>query len=215
MSAPAPNYVSIIGFNYIPAILALTEKLLDLPAGKPNELQSRHDENGYAAATIAVMVFLVESAIARAQYDMHVKPPKQPLIFLRDSLHAFPHLAEARELFVVRDVIAHNHVWEASFDWTASYGMKLNWAQLTSGYGDKKLSTVLDPSTRKSKSLGLNLFPNRISRSDAFVVLRTAVKIVLYLEENATPLVNISNQYELFRGDLVPFTSVVDGLPLE
>jgi hypothetical protein len=213
MATPSPNYVSVIGFNYLPAIVGLTERLLDLPPGKPNELQTRYDENGYAASAIATTVFLFESAIARSQYDLKVKPPLRPLEFLSQKLPGFPYTSEARELFVIRDVIAHAHLWEAEFAWTATLDMKLNWAQLTSGYGDKKLATVLDPSTRKSKVLGLNLFPTRISREEAFTVLRTAAQIIEYLEKHATPLVNISNQTAVFRGSLVPLAKIVSALP--
>jgi hypothetical protein len=206
------NYLSIIGFGYLRPILALLERLEALPRSAVNEVHAAQPLNGFSASIVALSVLLVESAIARTQYDLGVKPPKRPLEFFRSQFSTCPHLEELQELYVIRDVIAHNHVWEANFTWDEGLGMRLHWAELTSGYGDSKLEKVIDTNTRTTKLLNLNLFPTRINRSDAIVVLKSAVSILRYLEEFGSSLVNISNQHEMYKGSLERFVDVVDSL---
>lgn len=116
------------------------------------------------------------------------------------------------ELFVVRDVIAHNHVWEARFLRNDDAGMTLIVAELLKGYGDNKFNRVLDPTNRKTRLLGINLFPTRICHDDAVLVLKNAVEFLLFLEDEGGHFMNISLQYVMVNGELRPFTEIVANL---
>ncbi len=206
------EYVSIIGSNYLRPITTLLEILESLDSKGPNEVQASAVENGYSAAIIILMVLLVESAVARAQYIRHETPPKGPLDFVRAIYPDSGFVDKLEELFVVRDAIAHNHVWETKFSWDDEVGMKLISAGLKKGYGDRKFRKVHDKSARKTAQLGINLFPTRICRQDARVVLKNAVEFLMFLENQDRRYVYISPQYVKFRGSFIPFVELVVGL---
>lgn len=206
------EYVSIIGFNYLRPIASLLEPLESLDSKGPNEVQASVVENGYSAAIIILTVLLVESAVARTQYIRGETPLKRPLDFVRAIYPNSGFEDKIEELFVVRDAIAHNHVWEAKFSWDEKVGMKLISAALEEGYGDRKFRRVLDQAKRKTRQLGINLFPTRICREDARIVLKNAVEFLMFLENQDRRYVYISPQYVKFRGNLIPFVELVAGL---
>ncbi len=175
-------------------------------------MQAATVENGYSAAIIVLTVLLVESAIARTQFLLRGNGPKKPLDFVRSTYGGTCFVDKLEELFVVRDVIAHNHVWEAQFIWDDQVGMKLISAALKEGYGDKKYAKVLDATTRKTRRLGINLFPTRICREDARTVLKNAVEFLKFLEGLDRRYVYLSPQCVKFRGKRIPFVDVVADL---
>jgi hypothetical protein len=207
------DYVSIIGMSYLHPISALLEVLQSSNLRGPNELQASAPENGYSAATIILTVLLVESAIRRTQYIRNEQLPKQSMIdFVRTTYSTSGFVDKIEELFVVRDVIAHNHVWEAQYTWDEQVGMRLIAAQLRDGYGDAKFRRVLDTNSRKTRQLGINLFPTRICRNDAVVVLKVAVDFLLFLENEDRRYLYISQQSVKFDGNYVLFVNLVSSL---
>ncbi len=203
------GYISIIGFSYLSPIVRLLETLESLDSKGPNPVQASPLENGYSTAIIILTMLLVESAIARTQYVLGEKPPKKALEFVRKTFVSSDFVDQLEELFVVRDVIAHNHVWEAEFIWDDQFGMKLISAALEKGYGDKKYAKVFDSATRKTRRLGINLFPTRICREDAIAVLKNAVEFLRFLERLDRRYVYISPQQVNFRGRPRPFVDLV------
>jgi hypothetical protein len=205
------GYVSVIGFSYLYPLMDLLDKLL-LLEGSPNEVQASERENGYASAIIVMSVLMVESAIARVKLDMNVTKPKSALQFMKSKFQHYAGLPILEELFVIRDAIVHNHLWQAKITWDQNRDMKLLSAAKWEGSGDTKLSSVLDPNTRRTKILGLNLFPTRIAKDDAILVMRKSTEILHYIEVNGSNLVDVSNQYVEFRGQLVGFLDLVSSL---
>jgi hypothetical protein len=206
------EYVSIIGFSYLDPIVRLIEELESLGSKGPNEVQASSIENGYSASVVILTVLLLESAIARTQYIQGNKPANKPLDFVCAIYPNSGFVDALEELFVVRDVIAHNHVWEAQYLWDDQVGLRLVSAALESGYGDKKFRRVIDQTNRKTRYLGINLFPTRICREDARVVLRTVVEFLLFLENEDRRYVYISNQYVKQGENLVRFVDLVANL---
>jgi len=205
------GYVSVIGFSYLYPLIDLLESLLALK-GTPNEVQASSKENGYASAIIVLCVLVVESAIARAKYDMKVDIPKSALQFMELHFPNYSGLSVLKELFVARDAIVHNHLWQATITWTPDRHMKLGAAEKWEGSGDAKLESVMDPETRKTRLLGINLFPTRIARDDALTVIKKSAEILQFIEENASRYVNVSNQDVEFRDQLVGYLELVSSL---
>jgi hypothetical protein len=211
-SENAEDYVSIIGISYLYPITSLLQELNSLGRKGPNEVQASPLENGYSAAVIVLVVLLIESAINRSQYVRGEYPVKKPLAFVADVYPDSGLLEELRELFVVRDVIAHNHVWDTRFQWDTEKGMRLISARLTEGYGDRKFRHVLDGTGRRTRLLCINLFPTRICYKDVKTVLKVAVEFLLFLENKDRRYVVISVQPVKFDGGLVQFTDLVASL---
>lgn len=202
------GYVSIVASNFIFPIISLFESLEDTSSYPPNEVQASPMENGYSLAIVTLSVLMVESAISRTQYVMKINPPQKPLTFIKEY---FPSemFQKVEELFVIRDIIAHNHVWKASFFWDEQGKMKLVDAQLVEGYGDKKFEKVVDDNTRTTKILGLNVFPNRICRTDVVTVLKAAFDFLVSLENKDRNNFSVSALIVKHKGSVIPFSKFI------
>lgn len=216
MKPTSPDgYVSIIGTSYLLPIAKLLESLEALKSRGPNEVQASSLENGYSAAIAILTVLLLESAISRAQYVLGISPPQKPVEFIRKTYPDCDLADQIEELFVLRDVIAHNHVWEAQMYWDEQGQMKLVEADLQTGYGDRKFNKVRNGNKRQTRILDLNLFPTRICRTDAVKVLKSAVDFLLFLENISRNFFYLSPQYVVYNDDHLPFIEIVAELQIE
>jgi hypothetical protein len=105
--------IAIAGFSLIYPLLQLLETLETAPPVEPNEVQTRARENGYSAAIVVLSVFLLESAINRIRYykKQEGRQPNPAEYFA--TISPTCELAKAvDEIFALRDVIVHSHVWD-------------------------------------------------------------------------------------------------------
>lgn len=215
METEPQGYVSVIGRALIEPMLQIVETLESRNAVQPNEVQANHWENGYSAAVIVLAVFLLESALNRTRYLRQEEPRKRegaPEYFARISSDA-ELVADADEVFALRDVIVHNHLWEAIVFWDGKSGLRFKEPPtLLKGYGRKRLERVLDFQTRLSRRLHLNLFPTRIWRRDAYLVLKTVSRALEALETMRREYFYISQEHFKFRGQLLTLREVLAGL---
>jgi hypothetical protein len=169
-------------------------------------LTTNGSENGHAIAVVILGVLALESAINRAglvhydrQLDTHGKL-ESALGYLKTKLDAHEcadwdcpmKLLDTKALFdvfVVRDVIAHNHLWSGEFVEDASG----NWnaerePQPEPGFGDVKYRQYVDLATGLTKNLALNVVPTRVWRKDAYLVLQTLFRTLDALDHIGKPL---------------------------
>ena len=198
------GYISIVASNFIFPIVSLFESLNNVGAHPPNEVQASPLENGYSLAIVTLTVLMVESAVSRTQYMMKVSPPQKALAFIKQEFQSDLY-EKVEEIFVLRDLIAHNHVWEANVYWDENGKLRLVDAQRVKGYGDKKFEKVVDSNNRKTKILGLNVFPNRISRTDALTVLKTAYEFLSETEQKDHNYFSVSAVIVKYKGNVIDF----------
>jgi hypothetical protein len=203
------GYVSLIGTAFIDPIATLIERIMKLHPKGPNEVQASITENGYSASIIVLTVMLIESILNRTRYIVGKDGKGSALNFFKDTF-AVPNLSqELEEVYVLRDSIAHNHVWESTVEWNKKelYFAGLPTRQI--GYGDKKYTKVINEKVRKSKVLGLNLFPTRVCLHDVTKVLNVANKLFIYLENIDTRFCYISNESIEFNGEYLTFKELI------
>ena len=135
---------------------------------------------------------------------MKVSPPQKALAFIKQEFQSDLY-KKVEEIFVIRDIIAHNHVWEANVYWDENGKLRLVDAQRVKGYGDKKFDKVVDSNNRKTKILGLNVFPNRISRADALTVLKTAYEFLSEMERKDHNYFSVSALIVKYNGNVIDF----------
>ena len=167
------NYVSVLFPSLLQPIVDLFGLMEKQGTGDPNEVQASPAENGYAASIAVLTVLVIESVCNRVRYVRNDTDRKGTVQTLSE-LSAGELADEVEELFVLRDVIAHNHVWEATIAEHDSKGLALVAATLRPRYGDEKFARTVDPQTRRTRRLHLDVFPNRIHRQTAVVVLQNA-----------------------------------------
>lgn len=208
------GYISIVGTNLLQPITTLFEELEKVARG-PNEVQASGPENGFATSVAALTVFLLESTIQRLKYRRGDNPSEKPIPYIRLIYPDSPWVDKLEELFIVRNVIVHNHIWEAKIYWDEDMKMRLSSAEFNKEFGgNKAFYRVLDKEKRKTKLLGINLFPNRISHDDAVIVLINATDFLLFLENEDRNYVYISPQPIMYQERSMTFVDFVKGLQL-
>jgi hypothetical protein len=198
------GYISIVASNFAFPIVSLFESLDSAGAHAPNEVQASPLENGYSLAIITLTVLMVESAVSRTQYMMKLSPPQKALEFIKREFPIDVY-EKVEEIFVIRDTIAHNHVWEANIYWDENAKLRLIDAQQVKGYGDKKYEKAVDRNSRKTKILGLNIFPNRICRTDALTVLKTAFEFLSETQRKDHNYFSVSTLIVKYKGTVMDF----------
>lgn len=214
MKIKSENYVSVIAASLIRPILTLVETLEAQNPAVPNEVQTGLRENGYSCALTALAVFLLESALNRTRYVRRDKAQRDATKYFA-KISPDPELAaDVEELFAARDAVAHNHLWKAR---TCVYKGRMRFRQppqLIDGYGNDRLRRVMNPATRLSRRLGLNLFPARIWRRDAYITVKTVGRALKMLESMKREYFYISAEQFEFCGQDLTLHEILDKLAI-
>jgi len=206
------DYVSAVFIHLLQPIANLCDCMLQLGCGEPNEVQTSPMENGYAISIIALAAFLLEGACGRARF---VSGSDQKRCSAADTLRHFGgnDLADkVEEIFVVRDAIAHAHLWKAKILWTEN---DLRFAEppvRLPSYGDKKFHRIVDLNSRTTRQLELDIFPTRIHRSTAVIALKECAEALQFLESKDRRFVYLTPQNVRVGGKFILFYQWVQEL---
>lgn len=152
----------------------------------PNEVQTSVPENATSVSIVTLALAMLESIVGHTEFQRNLvpaSPTKAPRSIWTRLNVLFPAggheelKANLEEASAQRDALMHGHLWDAAIEYDESLDT-LKFTRpptLVHGHGDEKFDRVLDPVTLRSKRLGLNLYPPRIWRRDAGVVLTLAL----------------------------------------
>lgn len=171
--------ITVTGSAYLQPILDLTSALLrnaprKMIAGRIGGL-----ENGYAISVILLLVVSLESFIGRVSYLQgqlprggKIKGPKESVPkYISTLRRSFRFEKSLTDVFVLRDAIAHGHVWELEVSDHESHIQVLHNARILFGYGDPKHKKTLNEKTRRSSALSLNLVPSAVGLREVYKVV--------------------------------------------
>src|SRR3989442_12991098 len=120
MARTKDAHVSILGSSYFQPIADLLDRWLSRARPRSNAVQSGYYEHGYAASVVLLLVAMFESYIVRVRYIQRSRIPTNLRTALDVLLHLYPRLHHRKALtdvYVLRDVIFHNHLWEIEYSW--------------------------------------------------------------------------------------------------
>jgi len=186
-----PNYVSVLFPNLLQPIVDLFDLMEQKGPTGPNPVQASRNENGYSVSIAILAALAIESVCNRVRYVLGDTDRKEAFQTLREDLGAVELADDVEEVFVVRDAIAHNHLWEATIAENDEKGLDLISATLRPGYGDKKFARIVDTKTRQTRRLHLDVFPNRIHRKTAIVAIQKCAEVLRFLEKKDIRFVSI------------------------
>jgi hypothetical protein len=160
---------SVIAQSYLRPLVHLLEKLNPTAdAGRPRGATPSPAENAFSASACLITIIALESLIQRLWYNRRgpEAPPESPLEMLRALIgkpgHLEPLLEALSECFVLRNVLAHNHVWEVSVRWDDDEPTTLDVhddPRHLSGSHRQNYARVFSASTLRSRTLDLFLVP--------------------------------------------------------
>lgn len=175
--------VTVIGTNYIDLIIPdFLEKCFEVY--KKKEFDERHFqvsiyENTFATAGIVLTVLAFEAYRNRIFYLEKKRVGKS---VARDLAEIFK-LKEAsfpeknfesllNEVFVLRDVIVHNHIYKVKVEFDYEWKMLWHTQKMLKGYGDdRKFKEFVNSRTKRTINLGLNVQPGKIGFEELFLTL--------------------------------------------
>ena len=177
-------------------------------------------ENSYSAAAILLAVTMVESFTASVQYLLNSSGlPVVP--FVQDKYPCSPLAEKIPEIFAVRHAIAHGHMWhrEISIDMEAPRLLSYGSFELHEGFGHRKsFFQYVDLDVQRTKLLRINVTPTRLTKVDVAIVMKIVGEYLLFLDNevslelNRSPqsIINIANQYVMYRGRTAKFLDVLN-----
>lgn len=181
--------ITVGATGYCQPIADLIHRLSKLAQQRVVAGRSAYQERGYAASIVLLLVVMLESYVGRVSFLQtqlgargRPKPTQMPvpkyLAYLRKSFRLERSLTE---VFVLRDAIAHGHVWRL---YEANQGKRsptLTRAVREPNYGNKAFEVSLNPRTRRSRVLSLNLMPAALSRREVAKVFSIVWRTLDYL----------------------------------
>ena len=124
--------------------------------------------------------------------------------FLTDLYTDFPFETQLTEVFIVRDLIVHNHLWHIDFEWpdinSENFTQTLIAAKKDEFGGDKKYLNFVDTKTRETKDLHLNVIPTSLNRYDACKVIRVLYDSLIFFESKNINQCSVTNAQVIFEG---------------
>lgn len=203
--------ITILGSAYFEPIAFLLERLEN--EANNTSIRPNGYVNGFAVSVCVLSVICLESCVMRAKYIKENKPninePENFPDYLKNNYQDFPFEAESIEINIVRNAIAHNHLWEESYFQTEDGKIYTGFDTKNSGNSTHKKN--VDINTGLTLNLGLNTNPIKINASDAKTVIQNVWKILLFLENVDRNQCPVSSQYVRYRGEpAVRFGKVVE-----
>ena len=172
------DIITVVGSAYYEPIADIVDKLLARERLGATTVKRGHRENGYSSAIVLLLVVAFESYVTRVSYLQRQKPiggkPKFRRVSVPDYLaqlrKSFSLQKSLTEVFVLRDVLVHNHLWTLTISNHESKHLILRRAIKDNEFGDYKYAVSVNPRTRRTTVLGLNVVPTSVG-------LREVVKV--------------------------------------
>ena len=206
--------ISCIGTGCIEPILKLYEELTSTTYSERSEIKVSLRENGFSVSIIALSILTIESALNRARYIEKYK--KGNLEFFKNKINNKDLYDKLIELYVIRDLIVHNHIWRIRFTYNEKYNETKIYQKLLDGYGDKrgkkgdwKYKKYVNKRTKKTKKLKLNVNPIKIGITDVKKVFMILDEIFKALDNKNKSYFPINNFHFKFNGKQMTFSEIV------
>lgn len=178
--------VTVLGSAYFQPIADLIDKLTSTERQRPNRVKSSSNECGYTAACVLLLVAMFESYVSRVRFAHGTRVPNNHRHALAVVSFIFPRLRHRKSLedvYILRDLLMHSHLWEIEYEWRGTTPMVLKIATLHPAYGDKKFAQRVNLKIYRTKALRLSVFPSRVDRTDLLKVFNTVWKTLLQFEQ--------------------------------
>ncbi|CAG36746.1 hypothetical protein [Desulfotalea psychrophila] len=204
--------VTIIGGSYVEPICTLLEKLENYDQPKVGPLGSGYYINGYSASICLLSIALLESYVMRVRYINEASENeinRMPVgKYLANLYEDFPMLDEVGELFVLRDTITHNHLWELYLDRNEEeIGLS---EEIRKSTGDWKYSNYVDLDLKQTKKLQFTVVPISIGRYEVITVLKNVWKVLIYLENKDLSQCPVSAQHYKYKGQMLNLGQIAE-----
>ncbi len=195
--------ISCIG-SYSQPIVDLDKIMHSFKYSGESEIKVSPRENSYAVSIIALCVLMIESIINRVKY-IENKNAEKNLNFFYNFFQDKKLGDELTEIYIIRDCIFHNHLWEFEIKYDESYKEEILQKILMEGYSDLKYNIFVDKEKMQTKNLNLNINPIKICRDDVIKVFKFLYNLFTYFESKNKIYSNSLDEHIKYNEKLIQF----------
>ena len=206
--------ISCISISFIEPILCLYTKLKNFRFSGYSKTQLSSIENGYSVSIVVLSILLIESVLNKVRYLE--KDTGNNLRFFDAKFNNVQLSTKLYEIYVLRDLIVHNHIWRISYEFDQSYNEVRIDQELLEGYGDKrsrpdrKYINYVDKRKECTKNLKLNINPIKVNTTDVIKVFTIMKELFDFLEQQSKEYFPISHFHFKYDGSNLTFYDIID-----
>jgi len=201
--------ITCIGTNILESIITLYETAKSFSYSGKSKIRVSSRENGFAVSITILSVLLIESILNRIKYLKSDTEKNNVEFFKNQFTKEILLYKKLKEIYILRDVIIHNHIWEINYVYNNNYEETKIQRKLTQIYGDKKFRECLNEQMHKTKILKLNIIPTKISLKDIIIIFKAIKKLLIFLKKKNRNYIYL-NEYYKYDGKLLTFLDIIN-----
>jgi hypothetical protein len=206
--------ISVVAPYLRQPIADFVSKLIALGFRSGDRVSANFYENGYSAATILLLAAMIESMLQRDRYFLQqaklgLKVNENSANYLKETLRYRRH-SHIRELFDLRNALAHNHMWEVEYALPSVGGLVHRRSRLVPGSHHLKAPPSPNTKIPRTPVMKFNLLPARVDRTDLVKALNVCNDALTYLHKNGQRPVEFLDKTVICGGQRMPFRKLVE-----
>jgi len=214
MSSPAiTEVITVVGSAYLQPIADLLDKLLNQPLSGVGPAGTSMHENGYSVSLVVLLIALLESYTARLRFVRSTESIAASMStsdLLAKYFPTLPTKVELVEVFLLRNVLAHNHIWHLDIsDFERAGSPTLATPKKLGFQTNKHYEQVVDISARKTRTVRLNVSPTAVDRSDVRKVFDSVWRTLKFMNAQDFRHTPLAGSTVHFRGKLRQFEDLL------
>lgn len=196
------DYVTILAGHFLQPLTTVVAKLLEREREGIPGVQANNIEVDWSVSAILLAATMFESWLGRVRLDQGrtVAAPTIGSQYYAELRRAHATLPDLDELFVLRNAIAHNHIWNVEFEWGAAAVGALPVLRHLDG-GNGGFRNVVDFDAGLTLTHSFHVVPNLIDRTDLSKVLTQIVAALQQLVALRLLQPNVLNHVAIFGAD--------------
>jgi hypothetical protein len=190
--------------------------MVQKPVPDPQPAGTSDRENGYAASITVLLVAALESYTARLRFvrstDLITAGKSTPDL-LAEYFSDLPTKQELVEVFLLRNLLVHNHLWHLDVSDIETQGAQTLATPKDLGFQtNQHYELVVDVENRKTRMLGLNASPTAVDRSDVKKVFDVVWRTLSFMNAKNFSHTPLAGRQVRYAHRLCQFEDLVERL---
>lgn len=216
-NASTDTIISVVAPHLQQPVADFVGKLIVRGYRPGDRISANFFENGYSAAAILLLAAMIESMLQRDRYFLQQVKPGLKLSgesakYLKETLK-YRRYTRVRELFDLRNALAHNHMWEIQYTLPGAGGRLHRQSKLVPGSHQLKITPSPSARIPRTRTVGFNLLPARIDRTDLVKALDVFNHALEHLhKKEQRPVCFLDSTIVFGKQKSLPFRQLVEVL---
>ena len=213
---PSDKIISVVAPHLQQPVSDFVAKLIARGYRPGDRISANFYENGYSAAAILLLAAMIESMLQRDRYFLQQAKPSLEVSgdsskYLKETLRYRRH-SHVRELFDLRNALAHNHMWEVKYTLPGVGGRAHRLSKLVPGSHQLKAPPSPNARIPRTPAVRFNLLPSRVDRTDLVKALDVCNHALAHLRRKEQCPVQFLDHTVICGKQRLPFGGLAERL---